>query len=274
LEGYPLPHTRSEQPLNVLPKLIGLAAIGLVLLIGYKGMQAFISPPSTERLATKDAQVAALDAQNVDLIKLTKSLLEGNPSWAGPGARQAIGEAVQSIGQGASEGDKRLQQALGLLKDNNVAEAVQLLTIVAEDKFAQAEQATTQAEKDRKNAAIAYRNLGAVAELRDPKRALQAYEKASSIDPGDVGSLFWAGRIEIDHGDFDKAQTRLERVLKLAETGDQAHYKYWARIGLGRIWLKRGDLKAALKSYSDSLAIAARVVNPTPAMRTGSAISR
>jgi tetratricopeptide (TPR) repeat protein len=207
-----------------------------------------------EQLATKDAQIAAL----------TNMLLEKNPSAAGPGAQQPVGGAVQSIAQGASEGDKRLQQALGLLKDNKVAEATQLLTAVAEDKSAHAERAATQAEKDRKEAAIAYRNLGAIAGLRDPKSALEAYEKAASLDPGDIESLSWEGFIEIDHGDLDKAQTRLERVLKLAETGDQAYYKYWARIGLGDIWQKRGDLKAALKSYQDDLAITERLATSDP----------
>src|ERR1700730_2643277 len=269
LEICPWPPIPPEQPLNVLPKLIRIAAIGLVVLIGYKGVQALISPP-TEKLAIKDTQIAALNAQNADLIKLTNSLLAKNPSAAGgPGARQAVGGAVQSIAQGASD-DKRLQQALGLLKDNKVAEATQLLTAVAEDKSAHAEQASahaeqaaTQAEKDRKEAAIAYRNLGAIAGLRGPKSALEAYEKAASLDPGDIESLFWAGWIEIDHGDLDKAQTGLERVLKLA-TGDQAYYKYWARIGLGDIWQKRGNLKAALKSYSDGLAIIERLAQSDP----------
>jgi tetratricopeptide (TPR) repeat protein len=199
LEIYPLPPIQPEQPLNVLPKLMRIAAIGLVALIGYKGVQALIAPPPTEQLA---AQIAALNAQNADLTKL---LLGRNPSAAGPGAQQAVGGAVQSIAQGASEGDKRLQQALDLLKDNKVAEATQLLTAVSEDKAAHA-------EKDRKVAAIAYRNLGAIAGLRDPKSALEAYEKAASLDPGDIDSLIWAGWIEIYHGDLDKAQTRLERV--------------------------------------------------------------
>src|SRR6202022_2858957 len=105
---------------------------------------------------------------------------------------------------------------------------------------------------------------GAIAGLRDPKSALGAYEKAASGDPGDIDSLLWAGWIEVDYGDLDKAQTRLERVLKLAETGDQAYYKYWARIGLGDIWQKRGHLKAALKSYSDSLAIFERLAQSDP----------
>jgi tetratricopeptide (TPR) repeat protein len=263
LEICPLSPIQPEQPLNLLPKLIRIAAIGLVVLIGYKGVQALIAPPPpieqiqkplVDQLARKDEQIAAL----------TKILLEKNPSAAGPGAQQAVGGAVQSIAQGASEGDKRLQQAFGLLKNNKVAEATQLLTAVAKDKSAHAEQAATQVEKDRQEAATAYRNLGAIAGLRDPKSALEAYKKAASLDPGDIESLLWAGSIEIDHGDLDKAQTRLERVLKLAETGDQAYYKYWARIGLGDIWQKRGDLKAALKSYSDSLAIVERLAQSDP----------
>jgi tetratricopeptide (TPR) repeat protein len=263
LEICPLSPIQPEQPLNVLPKLIRIAAIGLVVLIGYKGVQALIAPPPpieqiqkplVDQLARKDEQIAAL----------SKILLERNPSAAGPGAQQAVGGAVQSIAQGASEGDKRLQRAFDFLKDNKFAEATQLLTAVAEDKSAHAEQAATQAEKDRKEAATAYSNLGAIAGLRDPKSALEAYEKAASLDPGDIESLFWAGWIKIDHGDLDKAQTRLERVSKLAEPGDQAYYKYWARVGLGDIWQKRGDLKAALKSYSDSLAIAERLAQSDP----------
>jgi hypothetical protein len=98
---------RFGQPLNAVQKLIRLAAIGLMMLIGYKGVHA--SPRPAKQLAARDAQIAASDAQNADLLKLTKSLLERNPSWAGANP-QTVGEAVQSIVQGASEGDRRLQR--------------------------------------------------------------------------------------------------------------------------------------------------------------------
>ena len=88
-----------------------------------------------------------------------------------------------------------MQQALALLKENKIAEATPLLNAVAVDKTARAEQATAQAAKDRKDAAIAYRNLGAIAGLADPKRALEAYEKAVALDPDDLDSLLWAGWI-------------------------------------------------------------------------------
>jgi tetratricopeptide (TPR) repeat protein len=126
-----------------------------------------------EQLSQKDTQIAAL----------TKMLLEKNPE-AGPGAQQAVGETVGSIVQGAAEGNARLQQALDLLKDNRITDAARLLREVAEDKTASAGQETARAEKDRKGAAIAYRNLGAIAGLADPKRALEAYEKAVALDPG------------------------------------------------------------------------------------------
>jgi tetratricopeptide (TPR) repeat protein len=212
-----------------------------------------IQKPLAEQLGQKDAQIGAL----------TKLLLEKYPA-AGPGAQQAVGAAIGSITQGAAEGDARLQQALDLLKANKIADATRLLNAVAEDKTAHAEQAATQADKDRKEAAIAYRNLGAIAGLADPKRALEAYEKAIALDPDDVESLFWTGVIQIDYGDLNDAQARLERVLTLTKTSDQAFHKYWALIGLGDIKKKRGDLEGALKYYNDGPLIIDRLAKSDP----------
>jgi hypothetical protein len=64
--------------------------------------------------------------------------------------------------------------------------AARLLNACAEDK-------TARIEKDRKEAAIAYRNLGAIAGLRDPKEAREAYAKAVALDPGNAEGLFGDG---------------------------------------------------------------------------------
>ncbi len=53
-----------------------------------------------------------------------------------------------------------------MLKANKIAEAAQLLQAVAADKSASI-------EKDRKDVAAAYRNLGAIAGLRDPAKAFR-----------------------------------------------------------------------------------------------------
>jgi tetratricopeptide (TPR) repeat protein len=171
-----------------------------------------------ERLGQKDAQVAVLTKEQIEQIHmlltelrgpkeaqiaaLTKLLVEKNPA-AGPDARQAIGAAVGLIFKGAAEGDARSQQALDLLKANKIADATRLLNAVAgvkttraEQEPARAEQETVRAEKDRKEAAAAYRNLGAIASLRDPKKALEAYAKAVELDPDDGNpSIGMAGSI-------------------------------------------------------------------------------
>jgi hypothetical protein len=155
-------------------------------------------------------------------------------------------------------GNMRLQQALYLLKTDKIPEATPHLNAVAEDKTALE---TTQAAKDRKVAAVAYRNLGAIAGLADPKRALEAYEKAVALDPDDLESLVWIGEIQIDHGDLNEAQTRLERVLTLAKTDDQ----------VGDVQVAQGDLAGALKSYRDGFALTwTRWRIPTPATRAAS----
>ena len=64
--------------------------------------------------------------------------------------------------------------------------------------------------------------------------------------------------------DLLKAQTRLERVSELTATGDQPFYETRALAGLGQIKQQRGDLAAALKSYSDSLAISERLAESDP----------
>ena len=188
-------------------------------------------------------------------VDLANRLLAGNP--VASGAEQLVGGAVQSIAQGAAEGDTRLQQALELLQANKTAEAEPLLSAFAEDKEARI-------GKDRKEAAIAYRNLGAIAGLADPKRALEAYEKALALDPDDIKSLYWAGLIQIDYGDLNKAQTRLERALALAETGGNPIYKHAATGSLGDIKQWRGDLGGALQSYRETIPLIEHLARSDP----------
>ena len=141
---------------------------------------------------------------------LTVQLIRQTPAM--PGTQGAVAGAVQSIARGAAEGDSRLQQAHDLLKENKIGEATQLLSSIAEEKTARAEQAAnqaeqgaTQAENDRKDAAIAYRNFGAIAALRDPKKALDAYAKAVELNPDDKESLYWHGWLSLLAGQLPVA---------------------------------------------------------------------
>jgi tetratricopeptide (TPR) repeat protein len=220
------------------------------------GVQNFAAP-SPELVAQIQKPLAEeLAAQRAQNEKLTNMLLERNPA-ATPGAQQAVGAAVESIAQGAEAGDNRLEKALGLLKENNIAEASTLLEAFANDK-------ETKIAKDRKEAAAAYRNLGAIAGLADPKRALAAYEKALALDPDDIESLYRTGYILIDYGDLNKAQTRLERVQELAKATNQVFYQYAAPGALGDIKKRRGDLGGALQSYQSIIPVIESLAKADP----------
>jgi tetratricopeptide (TPR) repeat protein/MinD-like ATPase involved in chromosome partitioning or flagellar assembly len=252
---------RRKQKRAVLSLIGGGAAVAVGSIWAAVTYHKSAQGPSKEQIEEIQKPLAEqLAAQNA----LIKMLLEKNPS-AEPGVQQALGQALQTIMQGAEAGDTRLQQALALLKENKIAEATQLLTAYQHEKEAQAGKDTAAAEKDRKEAAVAYRNLGAVAGLGDPKRALEAYEKALTLDPDDLDSLYWAGLIQIDYGDLDAAQARLERALTLAKTANRLDYQGRALVRLGTIKLLRGDLAAALQSYQEGLAIADRLAKSDPA---------
>src|SRR4051812_14746246 len=68
---------------------------------------------------------AAFSKQLVDSLLAAPGDKGG--SVVGPGANHQVGEAVTAIAQGASDGDKRLQEALNLLAAGSVAQATPLL---------------------------------------------------------------------------------------------------------------------------------------------------
>ena len=252
VEGLPLPAIKLEQPWNLAPKLIRLAVIGLVCLIAFKGIQALIAPPAnTERVEQK------VDVLSAQIQELTRQLVAGSATKGAPGVEKAIGEAVTAAATGAAEGDERLAKALDLLKANKVGEAAELFHAVAADKEARI-------KRDSREAAAAYRNLGAIAGLGNPKQAFEAYTKAVELDPYDIESLLWVAWLEKERGNLWEAEAHFQRVLALATSDDRAWAKYWAQVGLGDIRLDRGNLPDALKSYRDGLAIRDRLAKADP----------
>jgi tetratricopeptide (TPR) repeat protein len=189
--------------------------------------------------------------------ELTTQLIGTHQVPAGVGERAVVSQAVTSIIQGANEGDKRLEQAYGLLKENKITDAIEALKEVARTKATVAQQAPPQ-QKEHKEvaAAAAYRNLGAIAGLADPKRALEAYAKAIEFDPDDRESLYWHGWISLTAGHLADAEQSLERLLKLATvTGDQRGI-YRANLRLGELAMQRGDLATALTNEEKAKSIA------------------
>jgi len=250
LETFALTPINLERPWNLLPKLVRLAIVALVCLIAFKGIQALIAPPAPGISAGTEQEIHEIRA-------LTQQLVAASAAKAAPGAEKIVGEAVTAAAAGAAEGDERLKKALDLLKANKVAEAEVLFHAVAADKAARI-------QRDSKDAAAAWRNLGAIAGIRDPKRALDAYTEAIKLDPDDLESLLQVAWLENDRGNLPDAERNYQRLLAVAATDDRSSYESWAYLGLGDIDVARGNLPDALKSYRDSLAIADRLAQADP----------
>jgi tetratricopeptide (TPR) repeat protein len=246
-EAYPLPDLKREQPWNIVPKLIRLTLLAITALIVFKGVQALIAPSVPQHLEQK------VDETN-DLIR---QLIARSSAPTGLGAEKAIGEAVAAAATGAAEGDERLGRALDLLRQNKTSEATDLFRAVAADKEARIRQ-------DRADAAAAYRHLGAIAGLGDPKRALDAYAKALELDADDVESLYWVSWLRMERGNLSEAKNGFQRVLALATIDNQTSYNFWAKLGLGDVLVAQGNLPEALKAYQDGLAIAERLARADP----------
>jgi tetratricopeptide (TPR) repeat protein len=149
-----------------------------------------------------------------------------------------------------------LQKALDLLKANKPQDAEPLFQTVAEEKAARVRTDRARLEKDSKAAAAAYRNLGAIAGLGDPKRAREAYAKALEYDGEDPEALYWYGYLNFLAGDLGIAQRYLARLLETAtQLGDQ-HGIYRAHLGLGQVMKGRGNLSSARDHEEKALDVA------------------
>jgi len=265
VRSYPLESFKIEWSWQqAVPKLVRVGAVGLLAVGLWQGVPLINSTiDKIFRIHEQVGEVRDLSKETLnkigdqqrELTEIKERLLAAFPTQGVPGADKAIGAAVDAAAQGASAGDARLQRALGFLKAGNVKEAEPLFRAVAEEKAARI-------KTDSKDAATAFRNLGAIAGFADPKRALDAYQKAAELDPDDMESIFLVGWTQLQRGNLEEADARFRRVLLATKTDNWANY--WARIGFGNIRIARGNLPEALKSFRDGLAIANRLAEADP----------
>ena len=268
LIGVPLDELRRRDEMAwrrraTIRTLAGVSALVLVLAAGSIAVlhqwqqqhQTQRDRELREHLAQQREQATAQSRQIEELTAQLKNA-PGTPA-AAPGAEIGLKNAVTATVLGAAAGDPRYLQALELLRAGKPKDAEPLLRAVAEEKERAA--ATT-----RKEAAAAYRNLGAIAGLGDPKRALEAYQKAVELDGDDIDSRFWVGWMQSVRGDLDEARKQLAAVIR-ASGNDQTDWRhYWARMTIGDMSVTRGDLSGALTVYREARETIERLARADP----------
>jgi tetratricopeptide (TPR) repeat protein len=191
-----------------------------------------------------------------EIETLVNELAPTGSAQARQGGRQALTAAIKSIAKSASFGSRQAQ-AYQLLKDHKLKEAETLLRALAEEEKARI-------AADRKQAAEAYRNLGAIAGLGDPKRAREYYTEAVNLDPEDREALYWTGYLSFLAGNLSSADEALSALLKQAAVAGDDKALYRAEMRLGQIDKERGSLTTAMERERRALAIAERHVKAAP----------
>ena len=169
---------------------------------------------------------------------------------------EQLTDAITAIVTGAAR-DKRYARALQSLKDGKVGQAEALLRQLAEET-------ARRADTEAKRAAEAYRRLGAIAGLGDPKRAREAYAKALQFDPTDSDALYWHGWLSLLAGNLSAAEKDLNRLLETSKRKDDSRGVFRAHLRLGELVRDRGNLDAALKHQMDANEIASERARAKP----------
>jgi tetratricopeptide (TPR) repeat protein len=131
-----------------------------------------------------------------------------------------------------------------------------LFRAVAEEKAARVRADRARLEKDSKAAAAAYRNLGAIAGLGDPKRAREAYAKALEYDGDDPEALYWYGYLNFLAGDLGTAQRTIARLLETATALGDRRGIYRAHLVQGQLMQRRGSLASAFEHLDKAHGVA------------------
>ena len=169
---------------------------------------------------------------------------------------EQLTDAITAIVSGAAR-DSRYASALQALKDGKVEQAELQLKQLAEET-------AKRAQTEGKRAADAYRRLGAIAGLGDPKRAREAYAKALQYDPTDTDALYWHGWLSLRAGNLSLAEGELKRLLEISKTNEDSQGIYRAHLRLGELVRERGDLDAALNHQTAAYRIASEQAAAMP----------
>jgi tetratricopeptide (TPR) repeat protein len=234
---------RAERDRRRKGRIKGAIAAGFLLLIGLASVFAYFDYQKRQMLADIEALVA-------------KYSVIGSAEAAVPETKKSLTEAITSIAEGAAR-DPRYATALALLKAGKPQEAEPLLEAVAKDKAARFEQS-------REEAAGAYRHLGSIAGIGDPKRARAAYAKALDLDPDDAEAAYWYGYLALLAGDLDGAERTLDHLMELSTKAASDRGVYRAHLRLGEIALARGDLSGAMDHEEKALATALKLTRLDP----------
>jgi protein O-GlcNAc transferase len=213
----------------------------LIMLLGF-GLQFY------QTYADKEIKKAA----NYNIEKIVANLTE--KSQQDSETIKNLTKALTNLSEGKVIGsDAQIKAAFQALEKGDLNLAKQRFEETAKQGEQNIKQVTNQLEQENKQTAEAYRNLGALAFLDDTQQALQAYQRATQLDPDNADSWNYLGLLLQRIGELDQAIAAYQKVLGLGEKQQDQEKIAWAYGNLGIVYKTRGELEKAIEFFEKIL---------------------
>ena len=159
-------------------------------------------------------------------------------------------EAVEELANLRNQKDAPpgINQAFALLKQGNTKAAEKIFQEIEDRKTAQGQTAN-------KQAAAAARHIGALAYLHNTRKSLNAYRRATKLDPDNMQGWNMLGPLLMRTGALSNAEAAFRKVESLAKEAKSAYWRAAAYTNLGNVYQIRGDLDRAEGMYQKALEI-------------------
>ena len=159
---------------------------------------------------------------------------------------KALTESITALAQQKDQPDALpgIEEALQQLAEGNTQKAEAIF-----------QETTKRKEADIQEAAAAHRHLGALAFLHNTPKALNAYRRATQLDPDNGQGWNQLGHLLRRTGQLKDAEAAYQRVLALGEKRNNQGWIAAAYTNLGNIYYTRGELEQTEAMYQKSLAI-------------------
>ena len=237
-----LPKLNQQQGSRIVGLLLryGFILGLLITLLGF-GWKFYETYANKEVNTSKQATETSANINQIVTTLINKSQLD---LQAKDGQIKALTQAVTALstGKGVDASPSELSAASSALAQGN--------TTLAKSLFAKT---ADKAEQQAKLGAEALRNLGALAFLDNTQEALQAYRRATQLDPGNAEGWNRLGHLLFRVGDLTEAIAAYNTVKVLGEQHGDKREIAAAYGNLGNVYRIRGDLDKAIEFQQKAL---------------------
>jgi tetratricopeptide (TPR) repeat protein len=217
--------------------------LGLLITVLGFGLQFYQTYSETE--ITTNQQAVKTSASIEQIVTVLSNKHQSEAQFKDEQIK-ALTQAVSDLsqGQGVIGSKAEIESAMQALAEGNIEKAKALFA-----------KATQKGEQEALQTAKAYRNLGALAYLDNTQEALQAYRRATQLDPDNADGWNELGRLLRRIGELDQAIVAYEKVLTLGKAAQDKELVAVAYGNLGNVSQIRGELDKAIEFYQQSLVI-------------------